>query len=108
MQGLRNYLGVFVGMNVMLLNNMWQQAGLVNGSRGELKAVVWGEDFDLRSPPEFVVIDFKDYRGPAFTNWPKHWPKDVDRSTWVPIPARRIYCGVYCVLEESESVTLHC
>ena len=95
MQGLRNYLDVFVGMDVMLLNNIWQQAGLVNGSRGELKAVVWGEEYDDTGHPEFVVVDFKDYRGPAFKGWPEDWPKDVDRSTWVPIAPRSVCGGVW-------------
>ena len=37
---LRNYIGVCIGMRVMLLDNQFQQAGLVNGARGEIKDIV--------------------------------------------------------------------
>lgn len=84
-------MGIFEGMPVMLLKNLWQQAGLVNGSMGIVKKVVWSDD-KARSPvPAFVVVDFEGYRGPAFKGWPKHWDVGVDeedridRSTWVPI-----------------------
>ena len=73
-QGLRNYIGIFEGMQVMLLKNLWQQAGLVSGSMGEVKAVVWGNTDDKSPLPVFVVVDFKGYRGPAFKGWPMHWP----------------------------------
>ena len=43
-EGLRNYLGIFNGMRVMLLKNLWQQAGLVNGAMGKVKAVVWSKN----------------------------------------------------------------
>ena len=91
-QGLRNYLGVFEGMQVMLLRNMWQQAGLVNGAMGKVRAVVWGEKKDVPHP-EFVVVEFPKYRGPAFEHWPKdgRWAKKEDRSKWVPIPATPVY-----------------
>ena len=89
-QGLRNYLGVFEGMRVMLLKNLWQQAGLVNGSMGEVKKVVWADGESCL--PAFVVVDFKGYRGPAFKGWPKHWDPMVDRSTWVPIGPYKAYC----------------
>ena len=91
-QQMRNYLGVFEGMQVMLLKNLWQQAGLVNGSMGVLKKVIWGADYTKSPLPEFVIIDFEGYRGPPFTQWPDHWPKDEDRRTWVPI-ARRAVCS---------------
>ena len=91
-QGLRNYLGVFEGMRVMLLKNLWQQAGLVNGSMGEVKKVVWADGETKGCLPAFVVVDFKGYRGPPFKGWPKHWDPTVDRRTWVPIGPYQACC----------------
>ena len=90
-QQLRNYLGIFRGMPVMLLKNLWQQAGLVNGSMGKVKAVVWQDELAENPVPAFVVVEFDGYRGPAFKGWPKHWPTDVDRSKWVPIAPYSAY-----------------
>ena len=79
-------------MRVMLLKNLWQQAGLVNGAMGKVEAVVWSKNEAKHKVPAFVVIDFKDYRGPPFKGWPKEWDDDdVDRSTWVPIGPRDAY-----------------
>ncbi len=89
-QGLRNYLGIFNKMPVMLLQNLWQRAGLVNGSMGKVRQVVWDDDTTLKVPA-FVVIEFEGYRGPAFEGWPAHWDKEVDRTKWVPIPASSVY-----------------
>ena len=101
-QGMRNYLGIFEGMQVMLLRNMWQQAGLVNGAMGTVRAVVWGEDEDVPHP-EFVVVEFDDYRGPAFKHWPTdgRWAKDVDRSKWIPIPATPVCTACDNIREKS-------
>ena len=81
-------------MPVMLLQNLWQRAGLVNGAMGKVKKVVWNEDAAIRHPA-FVVIEFNGYRGPAFEGWPKHWRPDVDRRKWVPIPASSVYTCIH-------------
>ena len=68
---LRNYLGLCIGMRVMLLDNQFQQAGLVNGACGILRDIVWKEDAAKNKPPEFVVIEFPGYTGHPFAKFLK-------------------------------------
>lgn len=65
-----------VNCKVMLLRNLFTRYGLVNGACGYLKDFLYG---DSRSLPEYLIIDFPNYRGPPFYTEP-------DRRTWVPIP----------------------
>ncbi len=74
----------------MLLQNLWQRAGLVTTTLGNVFHVVRVADTTLKVPA-FVVIEFEGYRGPAFEGWPAHWDKEVDRTKWVPIPASSVY-----------------
>ena len=66
--GLVNTLPIAKDCKIVLTANLWPQAGLVNGSRGTVRYIVFPED---KSPPEntlpaFVVCHFPDYKGPAF------------------------------------------
>lgn len=58
---------------VMLISNLWIQAGLVNGSLGQIKSIV----YDTNSNPKYVVVEFEHYTGPR---WDSTNPKCV------PIP----------------------
>ncbi|XP_057856712.2 uncharacterized protein LOC131066055 [Cryptomeria japonica] len=72
---------------VMLIANLWIQAGLVNGSLGQIKSIIY--DTDSRPPnlPKYVVVEFKNYSGP-------HW--DNANPKFVPIPP--ITRGSYTLL----------
>ena len=68
------------GSLVVLTTNLWTDAKLVNGSTGIVRKIVFR---DNESPaeghlPAFVLVEFKDYIGPAFL---------PDHPTWVPIKA---------------------
>ena len=57
---------------VILIHNLWVDAGLSNGSQGTVKAIVYrGEGRPEHPDPEkrlpaVVLIEFRDYSGPAF------------------------------------------
>ena len=77
---LRTRVHLAAGASVMLISNqMWNtrtvQSGLMNGARGVVIAICGSAP--PPKLPEFVVVDFPDYRGYAF--WPDH-------PTWVPVP----------------------
>lgn len=78
--GLRSFIGVCEDAHVMLLVNLHQEAGLVNGSQGFVKDILFDENSNKFDVPLFVVIDFPNYTGP---------PWRADHPTWVPIPAFR-------------------
>jgi hypothetical protein len=55
-----------VGARVMLTENLWTGAGLVNGSLGTIRDMAWEEGSDPRAVPPFVVlVQFDRYSGPA-------------------------------------------
>ncbi|XP_059067718.1 uncharacterized protein LOC131858481 [Cryptomeria japonica] len=60
----------------MLIANLWIQAGLVNGSLGQIKSIY---DTNSKPPdlPKYVVVEFEHYTGP-------HW--DSTNPKFVPIP----------------------
>jgi ATP-dependent exoDNAse (exonuclease V) alpha subunit len=62
---------------VLLTNNMWQEAGLVNGSVGTVVDLVYTTDQQPPALPQAIIVDFPEYTGPEF--FPGH-------PTWVPVP----------------------
>ena len=62
----------------MLLWNVSLDTGLVNGSTGTILDFIYAPGVVSPSPPTHIVIDFPDYRGPAFYD-------DPARRTWVPL-----------------------
>ncbi|XP_059076743.1 uncharacterized protein LOC131876007 [Cryptomeria japonica] len=62
---------------VMLISNLWIQVGLVNGSLGQIKSIVYDTDSKPPDLPKYVVVEFKNYSGP-------HW--DNVNPKFVPIP----------------------
>jgi ATP-dependent DNA helicase PIF1 len=58
-------LPLAVGARVMLTENLWTGAGLVNGSLGTVRDLAWEEGSDPRTVPPFVVlVQFDRYSGP--------------------------------------------
>ena len=73
--GLKSTVHITIGSRVMLTNNIWVRAGLINGAQGVVVDVVFQSQDEL---PEYVLINFDDYKGPRI------YP-DEDKKTWVPI-----------------------
>jgi ATP-dependent DNA helicase PIF1 len=65
------------GAKVLLSTNLWQQAGLVNGSVGVVVDLVYTTDQRPPSLPQAVIVDFPEYQGPPFF---------AGYPTWVPVP----------------------
>ncbi|XP_059071530.1 uncharacterized protein LOC131867850 [Cryptomeria japonica] len=61
----------------MLIANLWIQAGLVNGSLGQIKSIIYDTDSKPPDLAKYVVVEFKNYTGP-------HW--DNANPKFVPIP----------------------
>lgn len=60
---------------VMLTMNLWSQVGLCTGATGRVRHIVYDNN---RHPPDLtvvVIVDFVNYRGPAFiAAEPSHVP----------------------------------
>ena len=80
-RGMRNFLGVCIGAPILLLTNLYTDAGLANGTRGILRDVIFAENSAENDLPLLVVCDFPDYSGPVFPLW----KNDPAKRTWVPI-----------------------
>jgi ATP-dependent exoDNAse (exonuclease V) alpha subunit len=51
----------------MLTANLWTENGLVNGSLGTIRDIVWEEGKDpSKDLPLAIMVDFDGYKGPFF------------------------------------------
>ena len=86
--GLAAQVELCEGARVILIHNLAVEFGLMNGTQGEVKQIVFAKDSHPRHEdpkrrmPEAIVVDFPKYAGPAFFD-------DADRKTWVPILERK-------------------
>ena len=52
---------------VMLTDNLWVENGLVNGSMGTVRGVVWNEGQDpIKDIRTAIMVEVDDYDGPKF------------------------------------------
>jgi hypothetical protein len=73
-RGMRSFLFLAVFARVVMTSkNVCQPAGMVNGSVGEVKDIIYDDD-------TFVWLDF----GCAYTG-PSFFPNDDERKGWVPV-----------------------
>ncbi|SMY29094.1 unnamed protein product [Zymoseptoria tritici ST99CH_1A5] len=70
--GIPAILCLSIGSQVMLTENIWTEAGLVNGSRGSIYDITW--DPETTNPretlPLCLVVYFPGYEGPAIPGLP--------------------------------------
>ena len=83
-RGLRNFIGIYKGVPILLLSNLHIAAGLVNGTRGIVQDVVFAEDSAENDVPLFVVCEFPNYAEPVL---PAR-ENDPLKHKWVPIPVQ--------------------
>jgi ATP-dependent DNA helicase PIF1 len=64
---LENALPLTIGGRVMLLDNVWTEMGLVNGSTGTVHNIVWRSDTEdcNKATPLAVLVTFDKYSGPG-------------------------------------------
>ncbi|KAL7297052.1 hypothetical protein TKK_0009478 [Trichogramma kaykai] len=62
--GLAPSLYLAIGCRVMLTQNMWVNGGLVNGSMGTVRAILYEENVSPPNLPSYVIIQFPLYHGP--------------------------------------------
>ena len=64
--GLTNEVYLARGAKVMLMINLWVEAGLVNGAKGTIVRVVYHDGSQPPDLPIFVLVQFDNYIGPSF------------------------------------------
>ena len=76
-QGLENLIHLAVGAKVMCISNLIKKFGLVNGSRGSIKDIVFltQQQFPPINQPDFIIVDFPEYIGNSFF-------EEEARKTW--------------------------
>lgn len=75
--GLEPELCICLGARVMLTDNLWVENGLVNGSMGTVRDIVWNEGQDpTKDMPVAIMVEIDDYEGPKFpgTNYTPIFP----------------------------------
>ena len=64
-QGLLQDMTIAKGCQVLLTRNLWSEAGLTNGARGEVRYIVYPEDWNGKDLP-MVICHFPQYIGPTY------------------------------------------
>ncbi|KAH9297085.1 hypothetical protein KI387_028767, partial [Taxus chinensis] len=86
------------GQHVMLVCNLWVEAGLVNGSLGQVKNIVYYPGTKPPDLPIFVVVEFQNYIG---------IPWDLSHPKYVPVPPVLRGCRRQVPLKMSWALTIH-
>ena len=86
--GLKNVLYLSVGSKVMLRINLLTKFGLVNGSQGIIRDIIFDENATENDMPKVIIVEFPDYTGKPLLD-EKH-PKCIPI---VPFTAQSLYRG---------------
>ena len=84
--GLPNEIDLCEGAPILYTHNLWVDAGLMNGTRGIIRAIVYryGDRPDHVDPrcrlPHVILVECPTYEGPPFFNTTAF----PDRHKWVP------------------------
>jgi len=103
-------LALCVGAPVMLLHNMWVDYGLVNGSVGTVKAIIYKEGIRPPQLPYCVFVHFPGYSGPTMKGdvvpileRTSHWMQDNHHCSRTQIPLTPSYGAT---IYKSQGLTL--
>jgi hypothetical protein len=102
-QGLLSQILIAKNCQVLLTTNAWKQAGLTNGTRGEIRYIIYEKGKKPPSLPSVVIVHFPQYLGPSYLpqeekcvpivpmtrTWPKRG-KILQRTMLPLIPAYAI------------------
>ncbi|KAL7290849.1 hypothetical protein TKK_0015583 [Trichogramma kaykai] len=108
--GLEPSLYLAIGCRVMLTQNIWVYGGLVNGSIGTVRAILYEENVSPPTLPSYILIHFPSYHGPFIHN--NLFPiKPVTRSyekrgqicTIKQFPLKLAYA---CTIHKAQGMTL--
>ena len=96
--GLPRQLKLFIGMPVMVTNNIATELGITNGTVGKIRSIHLknGEELDnevtgykqLKNPPEYIIVELEDiHMEPLHGLPPNHVPISVRTESFsVPLP----------------------
>ena len=107
--GLVNELALCQGSAVLLIKNKWPEAGLVNGSRGIIRFIIYKQDSNTQpgSIPDLLLVEFPKYIGPSFRNdHEKLVPICPDVATWTT-PKREMMERRQFPLIPGSALTIH-
>ena len=105
-QGMVNKLLMCEEARVLLVDNTWVEAGLMNGALGTLKGYMWPEGGDPNSSdprlrtPLCCIVDFDDVNLKDENGVPRtFFPGEPDKARWVPVFKKDVHSsndeGVY-------------
>ena len=67
--GLEPVVFLAKGARVMLTMNLWSTVGLCNGATGTVVDIIFQNNHQLPDLPIAVIVQFENYRGPAFDEY---------------------------------------
>lgn len=96
--GLEPQLCICLGARVISTDNIWVENGLVNGSMGTVRDVVWNEGQDpIKDMPTAIMVEVDDYDGPKLpvTRRFEYKKRDCSRTNFLLRLAYRLLPSSY-------------
>ena len=82
-QGLLSQMIIAKNAHVMLISNLWTEAGLTNGATGEIKYIIYEKGKQPPSLPSMIILQVPQYTGPSYLNHISHCiPMTPVTRTW--------------------------
>ena len=106
-----NELFLAKGARILLTRNLWTERGLVNGSHGYIRYIIYREGSDPNTSPypmpDMLLVEFPTYTGPSFLDTEERIvPIFPETASWSTRRVKNLYKIQFPILP-GYAITIH-